>query len=299
MSDHQNSVEAYTINALHEMTGIDVTVLEEKAKELSMDISHDGHGAILRSDLPVFFEDLFKEKHYKLTYSLPKWLRTSSASWTKELCDLYSSPMTRPTSLSPQQGEFLRSIVVNSNPKSMVEIGTFLGVSTLWVGGALKDANKGGKLHSIDLHSDILPYSSGTQTRCILDPFPIVKERIVKAGLNEQVTLIQGDSKAIGKEWHKISTKPIDILYIDGDHSIKGCINDFDAFIPYLKDDSIIILHDVFPSNCKWEGPRFLIDNLRKIATPDVFELETSPHNFGMAVIRMGKIENPRKEVLS
>jgi hypothetical protein len=86
---------------------------------------------------------------------------------------------------------------------------------------------------------------------------------------------------------HKVITGPIDFLFIDADHGIKGCVEDFNLFHPHVSHGGYIMLHDIYPDKCGWDGPRFVIDNYIKNSTDFEFiEPATRPHNFGMALIR-------------
>ena len=58
--------------------------------------------------------------------------------------------------------------------------------------------------------------------------------------VEERIKLIIGDSSEVAKTW----TKPIDFLYIDGDHSYKGIMADIKAWTPFLKSNSFLGFHD-------------------------------------------------------
>lgn len=289
----------YLIMELAELCAEPIEDLTAAAERLGVLASvENGFPSIARRALPAFFDAYFEGRRYELTYRQPSWLRNSAEPWCRALSAAYDDPISRPTSVSPQQGEFLRSLVANSNPSHMVEIGTFLGVSTLWIASALKDAGRGGLLHSIDLFEDVLPLRNKTRTRCVVNPVDVARSRVLEAGLADHVRLIESESKIAGANWSAYLREPIDILYIDGDHSKRGCLGDFEAFLPHLREDGFLIFHDVFPENCGCDGPRFLLDRMAALPGAGIFELETSPHNFGMAVLRLGKVRKPRREVL-
>ena len=177
-------------------------VITQKAEELGTELtSHENALFIARALLPEFFDAFFEGRHYRIRYRLPSWLAGSEEPWCRVLRTVYEESVSRPTSLSPQQGEFLRSLVVNANPKHVVEIGSFIGVSTLWIASALKDARNGGRLTAIDLFADIFPMANGSRTRCILDPIVMVKKNLKEAGLDGLVRLMPGDSREIGAKW--------------------------------------------------------------------------------------------------
>lgn len=94
-------------------------------------------------------------------------------------------------------------------------------------------------------------------------------------------------SSELGKRFTEVIGKPIDFLFIDGDHSIHGCLNDFVLFYPQVSLGGYILLHDIHPEYSGWDGPRYLIDNFVKNSPHfSLVEIDTSPHNFGIAVIR-------------
>ena len=48
---------------------------------------------------------------------------------------------------------------------------------------------------------------------------------------------------------------PIDLAFIDADHSHEGSLRDFELVFPHVNDDGIICLHDVWPLAEKYTGP--------------------------------------------
>lgn len=49
-----------------------------------------------------------------------------------------------------------------------------------------------------------------------------------------------GDSKELGRQW----IDKVDLVYVDGDHTYKGCKGDIAAWMPHLKDGGLMIVHD-------------------------------------------------------
>ena len=56
-------------------------------------------------------------------------------------------------------------------------------------------------------------------------------------------TFLWGDSVGIAQRWGD-EGQAIDVLFIDGDHSYKGCKNDIDAWYPHMKVDGVMMFHD-------------------------------------------------------
>ena len=70
-----------------------------------------------------------------------------------------------------------------------------------------------------------------------------IKKKYQKSIRDEELkknwVFIEGDSKQI--EWDK----PIDILFIDGSHTYEGCKADYEKYESFVKEDGLILMHDV------------------------------------------------------
>lgn len=61
----------------------------------------------------------------------------------------------------------------------------------------------------------------------------------------EGTKFFQGDSKDIAKQWlHPHGMHKISVLFIDGDHTYKGCKADIDSWYPHMKKGGVMLLHD-------------------------------------------------------
>lgn len=73
-------------------------------------------------------------------------------------------------------------------------------------------------------------------------------KQFAKKGQN--LTCIKGSTKAIFtylKVKQALRGRQIDLLFIDGDHSFMGVVNDFVRYSPLVKKGGLIIFHDVQP----------------------------------------------------
>lgn len=52
---------------------------------------------------------------------------------------------------------------------------------------------------------------------------------------------IHDDSKRAGKSWNR---DQVDLVFIDGDHSYKGCKADILAWLPHVKQNGLLVVHD-------------------------------------------------------
>lgn len=212
-------------------------------------------------------------------------LANCSLPWAQALRDLYSHPMSCPSSISPELGELVRGLVLNIAPRAALEIGCFMGASTLWIASALAELGGDRRLISIDLFEDV-PEGMFCPTP-LLNPMGYVADRLAQAGLSDWVQLHRGNSSVLGPELTRKSGRKLDFLYIDGDHTIDGCLRDFRALEGFVSTGGYIMFHDVIPDLCKWEGPAFVLDNvIRRDRRFETCLFHTTPRNFGLALVR-------------
>lgn len=65
---------------------------------------------------------------------------------------------------------------------------------------------------------------------------------------NYGAVLLVGDSGPVGQAW---ADGPIDLLFIDGDHTYAGCKADIDAWFPHMAEGGIIAFHDCNTTQCE------------------------------------------------
>ncbi len=128
---------------------------------------------------------------------------------------------------------------------AIVEIGSFKGKSTVVL--ATVAAHYGlGQVVSIDPHtapSETCPDLEGEATS-----FDEFLQSLKKAGVEQQVEAHREYSQEVAKSW----TRPIRMLWIDGDHTYKGAKSDFDLFAPFVMEGGAVALHDTLH---EFEGP--------------------------------------------
>lgn len=116
--------------------------------------------------------------------------------------------------------EFLRTLVTTIKPELIVETGSFLGVSTLWMAEGLR-ANGFGKIIS-----------------CEFDPvvFARAGEKIAASGLSKWIELRNESSL----EMQVPGT--IDLLFSDSDMPIRAA--EVRRYLPQIRSTGLILLHD-------------------------------------------------------
>lgn len=116
--------------------------------------------------------------------------------------------------------EFLRTMVTTLKPELIVETGSFLGVSTLWMAEGMR-SNGFGKIIS-----------------CEFDPvvFEKAKEKIAASGLAEFIELRNESSLEMTVEG------TIDILFSDSDMPIRAA--EVKRYLPQIRSTGLILMHD-------------------------------------------------------
>jgi predicted O-methyltransferase YrrM len=130
---------------------------------------------------------------------------------------------------------------------------------------ALKE-NGLGQLYAIDPHT-----TTNWNDYNSLDTYAIMRTNLERFGLTEVVTIMrQYSGDAVGAV-----PKPIDLLFIDGDHSYEGVRADWDRYARYMSSFGIVVFHDTIwdlRPDSKWYRadmgvPKF-VDELRRSGYP-------------------------------
>lgn len=177
-----------------------------------------------------------------------------------------------PTSVNPSVAEYLYQLVRKIKPALVFEIGCYVGFSTLHIAQALKE-NGSGRLVSFDLN------------------ISVASNNIKEARLSDYVEFVQGNSSVMAKQYFlDHSGEKIDLVFIDGDHTRRGCVRDFNALHDHIRKGGYIIFHDIYPEMCGWLGPRLVLDYLKTAKTffaqYDVVE-RADIDGFGAGICRM------------
>ena len=128
--------------------------------------------------------------------------------------------------MSMNEREFLNGIVRKFRPKKILELGVNKGGSSILILNAIKDINNS-KLFSIDF------ISNRKIGECVRNYFP---------EFSRKWKLFTGHFANIFME--KIGNN-IDLAFIDTSHLEPGEILDFLIILPFLKENAIVIFHDI------------------------------------------------------
>jgi predicted O-methyltransferase YrrM len=130
----------------------------------------------------------------------------------------------------------------------IVEVGSYRGRSTSALAVGAGDA----RVYAIEPHESfegVLGGSFGPADRRAFF------ENLLRVGVVEKVRLVNLSSEVVSKGW----TRPVGLLWIDGDHTPEGVRRDFEAWEPFLRPGGTVAFHDARDPD---GGPARLIEEL-------------------------------------
>ncbi|MFH1545360.1 MAG: class I SAM-dependent methyltransferase [archaeon] len=152
--------------------------------------------------------------------------------------------------LSDEEGEFLFNKAKECSGRgAIVEIGSWKGKSTIWLGLGSKEGSKT-RVYAVDPHNagaDEVIYGR-------VNTLKEFKDNIKRAKLDEVVKPIVKDSTKASKDWKK----PIELLFIDGSHQFDLVKKDFLNWSRFLVEGGLIAFHD----SLLWPGPRKVVNKM-------------------------------------
>jgi predicted O-methyltransferase YrrM len=121
-------------------------------------------------------------------------------------------------------------------PERVIEIGTARGGTLFLLSCA---ASQTATLVSIDLPAG--PFGGG---------YPAWKGRLYRRlmGRKQRLVLIRGnshDNRILEQALDAMGDKPVDLLFIDGDHSYGGAKTDFLRYSRHMREGGLIVFHDI------------------------------------------------------
>lgn len=142
-----------------------------------------------------------------------------------------------------------RSALTASDLGPCLEIGSYCGKSALYLGTACKI--KQAVLYSIDHHrgSEEQQPGEGYFDPALfdyryfeIDTFPIFRQSIRRADLEETVVPIVSASHIVARSW----ATPLGMVFIDGGHAFETVFIDYACWSPHLVPGGYLAIHDLF-----------------------------------------------------
>jgi predicted O-methyltransferase YrrM len=138
--------------------------------------------------------------------------------------------------LKREQGSLLCYLAAHARaPGCVVEIGSFMGRSTLWLARGVRHAAPA-RIVAIDPHDG----HERPEVRSDLDSFATFLQTLQAAGAADVVTPVRRRSQEVAPDW----SEPIRLLWIDGSHDYPDVLADLEGFAPHVSPGGYVALHD-------------------------------------------------------
>lgn len=155
-----------------------------------------------------------------------------------------------------ETGEFLHQEVLKRHPISILELGTSVGYSTVWLADAAQEA--GG--HVVSLERETYKVNEA-------------REVLAEAGLTN-VEIIQCDIDALLPDWKS----PIDFVFMDANK--RSYLKQLQWMLPHLTDGAVVIADNVL------DMAAMVDDFMDAIKNMEQFEVTVYEIGHGLAVLR-------------
>jgi len=126
---------------------------------------------------------------------------------------------------SPKLAQLIYRLVQHNQPKTIIEFGTCLGITTAYMSKAAP-------------HADIITMEGCPQTAA-------------KAKQNLQILHTNNVSLKVGDFAHNlpniiVENPVIDFVFVDGNHQEEATINYFNALLPHVHQNTLLIFDDIY-----------------------------------------------------
>ena len=131
----------------------------------------------------------------------------------------------------------------------LLEIGSFCGKSSIYLGLAAKEKNqvvftidhhKGSEEHQLnEEYFDPEIYDESLNS---VNTFPLFLKNIKIFDLEDSVIPIVSSSARVAKGWNK----NLGMVFIDGSHSLESATLDYESWGSHIKNGGALVIHDIF-----------------------------------------------------
>jgi hypothetical protein len=166
---------------------------------------------------------------------------------------------------------FAYDLVANLKPKKIVELGTHYGTSLWCFSQSAKDQRIDVEINAVDTwegekHAGFYGKEVFEKVKEIKNTFyPDLRINLMRKKFEEAVSDFQKNS--------------IDILHIDGLHTYEAVKNDFEAWLPKVKLNGIILFHDIKVGEMDFGVYKLWIELKEKYQTIEFFQ------SFGLGIL--------------
>ena len=188
--------------------------------------------------------------------------------------------------LDPEEGRGLYDIALEASRLGpCLEIGSYCGKSAAYLGSACRE--NGATLFSIDHHRGSEEQQPGEEyfdaslfdfRSFRMDTFPVFRQTLALAGLEETVVPLVSRSDIVARSW----ATPLSLVFIDGGHALETAQTDYDCWTGHILPGGYLLIHDIFENpdeggQAPWEVYKIAVasgcfDELSRIKTLGVLK---------------------------
>lgn len=173
------------------------------------------------------------------------------------------------------------------NPGTTVEIGSFMGNSTIYL------AMAGGQVHAVDPHTPASMRQTSSPAGCEAGEQPqgtpetseMFLANLERFGVRERVTYHRASSVNAAQSW---SGERVRLLYVDGMHTYEEVRQDYMAWKPFLAERHAVLFDDYL-----WAEVQRAVDDLRALLAPPCFYVRGGQAIFSTAPLALRVVGLP------
>lgn len=172
-----------------------------------------------------------------------------------------------------EHGSFMYWMVEKLNPRIFVELGSHYGYSYFAACQSIKASSLGTKAYAVDTwQGDEHAGFYGNEVFEVVDK--LNSERYSSFSKLLRMTFDEG--------LNKFDSGSVDLLHIDGLHTYKAVVHDFNSWKEKLSDRAIVLFHDIHEHRDDFEVNKFWLELQNQYPTFEFF------HEHGLGVLKFG-----------
>jgi predicted O-methyltransferase YrrM len=162
---------------------------------------------------------------------------------------LLAAAESAPGFMPADEGAALAAAALAAPDGPLLEVGTYLGKSTLYLAAAARA--RGGQVVTVDHHRGSEEHQPGWEYHDpglvdphteLLDTLPGFRRVIADAGAEDVVVAVVARSETLAPLWGT----PLAFLFLDGSHTDESAGRDLDSWAKHLAVGGVLAIHDVF-----------------------------------------------------
>lgn len=185
--------------------------------------------------------------------------------------------------VNPGDRRALYYLIVGLQAGTVLEVGTHIGASTLYIARALKRLGGDGRMTSVDI-LDVNDAELGPWRKLGLAKPP--REFARELACTERIEFCARPSL----EFMQAAKERYDFVFLDGDHGARAVYQEVGAALGLLKPSGVILLHDYYP------GAKALYPNGATIGGPFHAMERVGKENPEIGVLPLGDLPWPTKQ---